>query len=261
MSEPASAFLQDLFSLDGHVALVTGASSGIGRHMAGVLARAGAKIVCVARREEALAALVAEIGRGGGAAEAIGCDLGADGAAETLGKSAPEPFGAPDILVNAAGINLREPPDRVTQESWNRTLQLNLAVPFFLARALVPGMREKGGGAIVNLASLQSCRAFANSAPYGASKGGVAQLTRAMAEAWSPDGIRANAILPGFFPTELTAPVFGDPALLAKNAAATAIGRNGELADLDGVIVFLASRASAYITGQIIAVDGGYLAK
>lgn len=256
-----SAYLQDLFSLDGRVALVTGASSGIGRHMAGVLARAGAKIVCAARREEALATLVAEIGRGGGEAAAIGCDLGAEGAAETLGQSAPKPFGVPDILVNAAGINLREPPDEVTAESWDRTLRLNLAVPFFLARALVPGMRGKGGGAIVNIASLQSFRAFANSIPYGASKGGVAQLTRAMAEAWSRDGIRANAILPGFFPTELTEPVFGDPALQAKNAAATAIGRNGELADLDGVTIFLASKASAYITGQIVAVDGGYLAK
>jgi NAD(P)-dependent dehydrogenase (short-subunit alcohol dehydrogenase family) len=254
-------FLDDLFSLQGRVALVTGASSGIGRQMAATLARAGARIVCVARRDDALAALVAEIERDGGHAAALACDLAVPGAAEALGKAAAEAFGAPDILVNAAGINLREPADQVTEESWNRTLHLNLAVPFFLARALVPGMRRKGGGAIINIGSLQSYRAFANSVPYGASKGGVAQLTRAMAEAWSRDGIRANAILPGFFPTELTAPVYDDPALLARNAAATAIGRNGELADLDGITIFLAARASAYITGQIIAVDGGYLAK
>ena len=118
-----------------------------------------------------------------------------------------------------------------------------------------------GGGAIINVASLQSFRAFANSMPYGASKGGIIQLTRAMAEAWSRQGVRANAILPGFFPSELTQPVFGDPALAQKNAQATAIGRNGELADLDGAIVFLASKASAYITGQVLPVDGGYLAK
>ena len=256
-----SAYLTDLFSLDGRVALVTGASSGIGRQMAATLARAGAQVVCVARRDDALAELVAEIVGTGGKATARACDLAAPGAAEALGEAAAERFGPPDILVNAAGINLREPAEQVTEESWNRTLQLNLTVPFFLARALVPGMRRKGGGAILNIASLQSYRAFANSAPYGASKGGVAQLTRAMAEAWSRDGIRANAILPGFFPTELTAPVYDDPALLARNAAATAIGRNGELADLDGITIFLASRASAYITGQIIGVDGGYLAK
>ena len=134
-------------------------------------------------------------------------------------------------------------------------------MPFFLARALVAGMVAKGGGAIINIASLQSFRAFARGMAYGASKGGVAQLTRAMAEAWSGQGVRANAILPGFFPTELSAPVFNDPALAQHHAQATAIGRNGELSDLDGTTVFLASRASAYVTGQVIAVDGGYLAK
>ena len=134
-------------------------------------------------------------------------------------------------------------------------------MPFFLARALVPGMIACGGGAIINIASLQSYRAFTNGMAYGASKGGVAQLTRAMAEAWSCHGVRANAILPGFFPSELTQPVFDDPILAQRNAEATAIGRNGNLADLDGLTVFLAAPGSAYITGQIIAVDGGYLAK
>jgi NAD(P)-dependent dehydrogenase (short-subunit alcohol dehydrogenase family) len=256
-----SAFLDSLFSLEGGVALVTGASSGLGRRMAGALARAGARVIAVARRADALEALVAEIRDAGGEAHARACDLLADGAAEALGASAREPFGKPDILVNAAGINLREPADRVTPETWDRTIRLNLTVPFFLARALVPGMREKGGGAIVNVGSLQSYRAFANSMPYGASKAGIVQLTRAMAEAWSRDNIRANAILPGFFPTDLTAPVYADPGLVAKNAAATAMGRNGELSDLDGVVVFLASKASGYVTGDTIAVDGGYLAK
>ena len=126
---------------------------------------------------------------------------------------------------------------------------------------LIDGMREKGGGNIINIASLQSYRAFSNSVAYGASKGGVVQLTRAMAEAWSKDGIVTNAIAPGFFPSELTKPVYGNPELLAENAAKTAIGRNGEMDDLDGVTIFLASRASAYITGQVLAVDGGYSAK
>ena len=111
------------------------------------------------------------------------------------------------------------------------------------------------------MASLQSFRAFENGIAYGASKGGVAQLTRAMAQAWSRDGITANAIAPGFYPTELTAPVFGDAELSARHAAATAVGRNGRMEDLDGLTVFLASRASSYITGQVIGAEGGYLAK
>ncbi|MEK9752778.1 MAG: SDR family oxidoreductase, partial [Rhodospirillaceae bacterium] len=171
------------------------------------------------------------------------------------------PFGAPDILLNGAGINRRDPADTVTRENWDATLNINLTVPFFMAQALVPGMRAKGFGNIINIASLQSFRAFANGVAYGASKGGIAQVTRAMAEAWSKHGIVANALVPGFFETELTKPVFANPDLLAHNAAMTAIGRNGEMADLDGAALFLASKASAYVTGQLIAIDGGFTAK
>ncbi len=256
-----SSFLSDLFSLDGQVALVTGASSGLGRRMAATLARAGAQVIGVARRRAALEALVAEIEAAGGKAAARAADLSREDVFDELAAQAAEPFGPPTILVNAAGINLREPPEVIGWPSWNRTLHLNLSVPFFLARALVPGMVARGGGAIVNIASLQSFRAFPNSMPYGASKGGILQLTRAMAEAWSRQGVRANAIVPGFFPSELTKPVLDDPALAARHAQASAIGRNGELADLDGVTIFLASPASAYVTGQALAVDGGYLAK
>ena len=122
-------------------------------------------------------------------------------------------------------------------------------------------MKAKGRGRVINIASLQSFRAFPNSIPYGASKGGIAQLTRAMAEEWSKDGITANAIAPGFFPTRLTQSVFEDPVVASHNARMTAIGRNGELADLDGTTVFLASAASSYVTGQVLPVDGGYSAK
>lgn len=253
--------LRDLFGIDGRIALVTGASSGIGRHLAAALASAGACVVCLARRKERLVSLREEIAAGGGEAAVITAELSEETDFKKLAGDAAAPFGAPDILINAAGINLREPADSVTLESWRQTLGLNLSVPFFLSRALVPGMIEKGGGAIINIASLQSFRAFANSIPYGASKGGIAQLTRAMAEEWSGSGVRVNAIMPGFFPTELTGPVFEDPALSERHARATAIGRNGELPDLDGAAIFLASDASAYITGHVLAVDGGYLAK
>ena len=126
---------------------------------------------------------------------------------------------------------------------------------------MVPAMREKGWGRIVNFASLQSRRAFGNGISYGASKGGVEQLTRAMAEAWSRDGINANAVAPGFFRTELTGPVFADEVLSKHHADQTCIGRNGEPADLAGPLMFLCSDASAYVTGQVLFVDGGYTAK
>lgn len=253
--------MRHLFDLDGRVAAVTGASSGIGQAIARALAGVGASVVCVARREPALAETVREIEGAGGRAAAVAGDLSDHHRLDRVAAAMAEPFGAPDILVNAAGINLREPAEAVTPESWDRTLSLNLSTPFFLARALVPAMREKGSGRIINIASLQSERAFPNSMPYGASKGGVAQLTRAMAEAWSADGITCNAIAPGFFPTELTAAVFDDAEAVERNARQTAIGRNGRLEDLHGAAIFLAASASDYITGQILYVDGGFTAK
>lgn len=256
-----SGFLQETFSLEGRVALCTGASSGIGRRMAGALARAGAAVVLVARRLDRLREAQAEIAEAGGKADCLEADLTTPGVAEDVVARAEPLFGSPDILINAAGINPREAPEEITLESWDETLAINLSLPFFLARACVPAMSAKGGGNIVNVASLQSFRAFPNGAAYGASKGGLAQLTRAMAEAWSRDGIVANAIAPGFFETELTQAVYADPALVAQNAAKTAIGRNGALSDLDGPTVFLASRAAAYVTGQVLAVDGGFTAK
>ena len=179
----------------------------------------------------------------------------------SVARAASRPFGPPDILVNAAGINTRQAADDVTPEGWDITLDLNLRAPFFLAQALTPAMKEKGWGRIVNFASLQSRRAFAGGLAYGASKGGVEQLTRAMAEAWSRHGITANAIAPGFFPTELTGPVFADPTRAAANAGQTCIGRNGALEDLDGPLLFLCSDLSAYITGQTLFVDGGFTAR
>ena len=247
-----------LFDLTGRVACVTGASSGLGRRAAMTLARAGASVVGIARRQEQLQSLVDEVGD---RMSALPADLMDKAGIAGIARQAAEPFGAPDIVVHAAGINTREVADDVTPEGWNVTLDLNLSVPFFLSQALVPNMQEKGWGRIINFASLQSYRAFPGGIAYGASKGGVAQMTRAMAEAWSGQGITANAIGPGFFPTELTAAVFNDPERAARNAAQTCIGRNGEPEDIDGPVLFLASEASAYVTGQVLMVDGGFTAK
>lgn len=254
--------ITDLFSLHGQVAVVTGASSGIGRALAGFIARAGASTVLVARRETALLAAVDEINaKDAGRATHVVADLSDVASIEGLCSSLSEPYGPPTILINTAGINLREHASTVTPASWQQTLDLNLAAPFFLARGLEPGMRAAGYGRIVNIASLQSRRAFPNGIAYGASKGGVEQLTRAMAEAWSGSGTTANALAPGFFPTELTAPVFDNPDTEAWAASQTTMGRNGKMADLAGAVIFLTSPASGYITGQTLFVDGGFTAR
>ena len=249
-----------LFSLADRVALVTGASSGIGRAIATTLAEAGARVVLVARRENELDDARAAIAKRGGEAAILPCDLANRAELNACADAAPRPFGAPDIVVNSAGINIRKPMLELTADDWDRTLRLNLDAPFFLSQRLVPAMIARGWGRIINIASLQSVRAFANSGAYGASKGGVMQLTRAQAEAWSSNGVNANAIAPGFFATPLTAPVATDPVKWQANAARTFIGRNGELPDLAGTALYLASRASDYVTGQTIFVDGGFSA-
>ncbi|WP_407333601.1 SDR family NAD(P)-dependent oxidoreductase [Enterovibrio sp. 27052020O] len=253
--------MQHLFDLNDQVALVTGAGSGIGQRMAYALSLAGAKVVLAGRHSETLAQTASLIAGAGGDSAVETVDLLKRESLTEFVQRASAPFGAPDILVNAAGVNLRQPADDISLDSWDMTINLNLSVPFFLAKACLAGMRAKGRGKIINIGSLQSYRAFANSIPYGASKGGVAQLTRAMAEAWSTEGITTNAIAPGFFQTPLTERVFSDESLSAHHASMTAVGRNGELEDFDGLTVFLASHASDYITGQMISLDGGYTAK
>ncbi len=247
-----------LLNVKGRVALVTGASSGLGRHAATVLAQAGAKVIGLARRAEALESWQETVGNQGAI---VSGDIADQNRFEQLTQHIADPFGTPDILVHAAGLNPRIPPENITPEIWEATLSVNLKAPFFLSQAFVPHMKAQKWGRIINFASLQSTRAFPNGLAYGSAKGGVAQLTRAMAEAWSSHGINANAIAPGFFETELTKAVFEDPERAARNAMQTCIGRNGEMADLDGPLLFLASDASRYITGQTLALDGGFTAK
>jgi len=255
--------IDHLFGINGRVALVTGGNSGIGRTIASCLAEAGAAVVHVGRKEASLREAVEQVEKNHGKAAYLCCDVAdLEALAETAEKSAAF-FGPPDILVNAAGINMRQAWEDITADSWDKQLDINLKAPFFLARHLVPAMQEKGWGKIINIASLQSERAFPNSVPYGASKGGIMQLTRAMAEAWSSgeSGITCNAIAPGFFKTGLTSPLYDNLQVIDALARQTIIGRNGEPDDLKGVAIFLASPASDYITGQTIYLDGGWTAK
>lgn len=252
--------LDTWFSLRGRHAVVTGGNAGIGEALALALGLAGATVLLVARRAAELQAAAAGLRARGIAADALALDLGDIATLPAAGQAIAQRCPQADILVNAAGVNLRQPFEEVTPEAFQLQLTLHLSAPFFLTQALAPGMAARGYGRILNIASLQSTRAFANSAPYGAGKGGVVQLTRAIAQAWSGRGITCNAIGPGFFPTALTQPVFDDPALAAHHAGRTAIGRNGRLEDLHGAAVFLASPAAGYITGQTLMVDGGYTA-
>lgn len=257
----AEKTLTEWFALRGRHALVTGGSSGIGAAMARALGLAGARVTLAARRETELVATAQSLRGLGIEADQVVVDLSDSATLQATAAALGQRVGAVDILVNAAGVNLREPFTEVTPESWNQQLALHLGAPFFLTQALAPGMAERGWGRVLNIASLQSYRAFANSAPYGAGKGGIVQLTRAIAQAWGKQGITCNALGPGFFPTALTAPVFADAALAAQHAQQTCIGRNGTLDDLNGATVFLCSDASRYITGQTLMVDGGYTAR
>jgi NAD(P)-dependent dehydrogenase (short-subunit alcohol dehydrogenase family) len=259
-TDSASGFLPVLFGLAGRTALVTGGSSGIGRAMAGALARAGARVVVLARGSEALAATVDALRSDGCRAAWVRADL-ADRASVARGAAAAVAhFGEPDILVNSAGVNLRPPLGDLTEPDWDTTIAVNLTAPFLLGQRFGPAMAARGWGRIINVASQQAVRAFGNSGGYGASKAGLAGLTRSQSEAWAARGVRCNAVVPGFVATPLTAEVAGDPVRSAALAARTMIGRNGRAADFEGVAVFLASRASDYVTGQMIFVDGGFSA-
>jgi gluconate 5-dehydrogenase len=252
------SFLADLFSLGGRVAVVTGGSSGIGAAMAAALARAGARVVLVARDAERLDAAAASLRACGGEVAWVGADLAERPSVERAADEAERAFGPPDILVNCAGINLRPPLGSLSAADWDLTLAVNLTAPFLLGQRFGPPMAARGWGRIINVTSQQASRAFGNSGGYGASKGGLAALTRSQSEAWASSGVCCNSVCPGFVPTRLNAHVARDPERVAAMAARTMTGRNGEPADFAGVAVFLASRASDYVTGQTLYVDGGF---
>ncbi|MGW4229697.1 SDR family NAD(P)-dependent oxidoreductase [Streptomyces sp. NPDC004980] len=251
-------YLSELFSLDGRVAVVTGGSSGIGRGIADALARAGARVVVVARREAELTRTVAELTAEGCRAAWVSADLGTTEGVRTAGDKAVAAFGEPDILVNCAGINLRPPMGELDEDVWDTTMTVNLKAPYLLGRRFGPGMAERGYGRIIHITSQQAHRAFVQSGAYGVSKGALESLARSQAEAWSPQGVTCNTLVPGFVMTPLNQRLSSDPERVAALAARTMVGRNGLAEDFAGAAVFLASAASAYVTGQSLFVDGGF---
>ena len=248
------------FSLKNKVALVTGGTSGIGKMMALALARAGAFVWIVSTRDNADEA-ISEIEQQGSEGAFFQVDVTNSNELETMLSHIYGVSKKIDILVNAAGINLRIPAEDLSLDDWQKTININLTAPYYLSQLVVKKMKENQWGRIINIASLQSLRAFDDSIPYGASKGGVMQLTRALAQAYSKNGILVNAIAPGFFHTKLTESLFQDPEKLKVLAGKTMMNRNGEEEDLFGISVFLCSDANSYITGQTIFLDGGFTAK
>ena len=242
------------FGLAGRRALVTGGSSGIGRAIALGLAQAGASVTIAARRPVALAETAAAATTRGLELHGIAADVSTQAGVDDLAAQA----GDVDILVNAAGINLRPPLAELSADDWRATFAVNLEAPHLLSQRVVPGMIERGFGRLIHISSQQAQRAFADSGAYGASKAGLEGLTRSQAEAWSPFGVTANVLVPGFVLTPLNARLQADPQVVARLAQRTLIGRNGVPEDFVGPAVFLASTASHYVTGQAIAIDGGF---
>ncbi|KPC79047.1 MULTISPECIES: SDR family NAD(P)-dependent oxidoreductase [Streptomyces] len=251
-------YLSGLFSLEGRVAVVTGGSSGIGRAITGALARAGASVVVVARRESELVRTVGELDADGCRAAWVSADLGTTEGVRAAGDGAAAAFGEPDILVNCAGVNLRPPMSELDEDVWDTTMTVNLKAPYLLGRRFGPGMAERGFGRIIHITSQQAHRAFVRSGAYGVSKGALESLARSQAEAWSPHGVTCNTLVPGFVMTPLNQQLSSDPERVAALAARTMVGRNGLAEDFAGAAVFLASAASSYVTGQSLFVDGGF---
>jgi len=245
------------FRLDGRVAIVTGASSGLGARFAGVLHGAGATVVLAARRGERLDALAGELA----GAMPVACDVSRHADRERLVATTLERHGRVDVLVNNAGVGTPVPAEQETVERFGEVVDVNLTAAFGLAQAAGRSMLEQGRGSIVNVASiLGMVGSQIPFASYAASKGGLIALTRELTAQWARRGVRVNALAPGWFKTEMTAEMFADGRSMAWVARMAPMGRPGAPHELDGAVLFLASDASSYVTGQVIAVDGGWTA-
>lgn len=248
-----------MFSLDGKVALITGGNGGIGLGMAQGLARAGARVVIAARNAQKSAEAVASLQALGSDSFALEADVTNEASVAALFAQVAERCGRLDILVNNAGTTVRKPVDQLALAEWNQVMDTNLTSAFLCCRAAHPLMKQAGGGKIINIGSMMSIFGAPYAPAYGASKGGIVQLTRAMAASWAADQIQVNAILPGWIATDLTQAAREQvPGLNERVIARTAAGRWGQPADLAGTAVFLASAASDFVTGTAIPVDGGY---
>jgi 2-deoxy-D-gluconate 3-dehydrogenase len=248
-----------LFDLTGRVAVVTGGNGGIGLGMARGLAAAGASIVIAGRNLAKSQAAVTELSTGGVKAIALTVDVNDADAVKAMVADTLTALGRIDILINNAGMNVRKNPDKLALEEWDSVIRTNLTSAFVISKAVHPAMKQAGGGKIINIGSMMSIFGASFSPAYGASKGGIVQFTRSCAIAWAPDNIQCNAVLPGWIDTELTQSARREvDGLHDRVLARSPSGRWGAPGDFAGIAVFLASRASDFVTGAAIPVDGGF---
>jgi gluconate 5-dehydrogenase len=245
------------FDLTGKVAIVTGTSRGLGQYLARALARAGADLVITSRRAESLAEFQAEIQSLGRQALALPLEVRDYASIQEMVKAAAAHYGKIDILVNNAGCNVRKPALEVTWDDWNLVLDTNLRGTFFVAQAVARQMVARRYGRIINIGSVTAVAGYAGLGPYGASRGGVKQLTMSLADDWGPRGITVNCLAPGWFKTAQNAVMYENKEWVEYLCDRIPLKRPGQPRDLDGAVVFLASDASEYITGQTLLVDGG----
>ena len=245
------------FDLTGKVAIVTGASRGLGQTFAGALARAGADLVITSRRLESLKPFQEEVESLGRRAVSLELDVRSEDSIRTMVSDAARAYPRLDILVNNAGCNVRKKAVDVTWDDWNLILDTNLRGAFFVAQSVAKEMIPQGRGRIINIGSLTSVMGAAGLGPYGASRGGIRQLTMSLADDWGPHGITVNCLAPGWFKTDQNKVMYDDPEWVAALVDRIPVRRPGRPSDLEGPIVFLASDASEYITGQTLLVDGG----
>ena len=252
--------MKQLFDLEGKVAIVTGGNGGLGLAMATGLAAAGANIVVAARNPAKTAAALAQIEAAGAQALGLSVDVTEESDINGMVTQTLDTFGRVDILVNNAGVTVRREPQDLSADEWDHVLDVNLRAAFLASRAVYPSMKAQGGGKLIHIGSMFSIFGGGGSgAPYSSSKGGIVQLSKSLAVAWAKDNIQSNAILPGWFMTELTAAVpANQPERYDLICRRIPTGRWGEPEELQGTAVFLAGSASDYVTGAVIAVDGGY---
>jgi gluconate 5-dehydrogenase len=248
---------QGLFDLAGQVALVTGTSRGLGQYMARALAKAGADLVLTSRDSERLRPFEAEIKALGRRAVSLELDVRSLQSIEQMVTSAEAAFGRLDILVNNAGCNVRKPALEVTWDDWNLILDTNLRGSFFVSQAVARGMIARGYGRIINIGSVTSVAGYAGLGPYGASRGGIRQLTMSLADDWGKHGVTVNCLAPGWFRTEQNRSLYEDEEWVKYICDRIPVKRPGQPQDLDAAIVFLAAESSRYVTGQTLLVDGG----